>query len=67
MEDEGASAVSNAPQEPPQSAGLPPLRRQVVFAEIFAGSGVLTAEVEASGIEVRPPDEFATGGTDFRS
>ena len=36
-----------------------------LFAEFFAGTGVLTSAVSAAGVPVRPPDDLATGGADF--
>ena len=41
--------------------------KNVLFVEIFAGSGRLTAAVKRAGMSVLPPDEAAMGGTDFLS
>ena len=37
-----------------------------LFAEFFAGTGVLTSAVAAADVPVRPPDDLATGGADFK-
>ena len=39
---------------------------QACFMEIFAGKGVLTKEVQKYGIRCEPPNDLASGGTDFR-
>ena len=43
------------------------LLSNVIVLELFAGSGGLSRTVAAAGIPTLPPDEFESGGTDFRN
>ena len=42
-----------------------PLRRRILFLELFAGSGGLTKAVKAAGLRTLTADEASTGGTNF--
>jgi hypothetical protein len=44
--------------------GIPP---DVRFAEFFAGDAQLTSTMEAAGVHCLPPNDLASGGTDFES
>ena len=72
----GDDAPEEPPPLPPPVDSPPPIdkeegewtdlgQRALLFAEFFAGTGVLTAEVKKSGTEVRDPDDVSTRGTDF--
>ena len=37
-------------------------QRNVLFLEVFAGEGVLTATLKGAGLPTLPPDEFFWGG-----
>ena len=59
---------SDSAQVPETSApdgSRPQWWQNIVFLEIFAGEGVLTATLRGCGIPALPPDEFFWGGTDF--
>ena len=38
---------------------------EVLFLEVFAGKGVLTAAVRRVGVKTAPPQDLDTGGADF--
>jgi hypothetical protein len=40
---------------------------QLLFCELFAGTGKLTQAVQAAGIECRRPDEYSVSGVNFDS
>ena len=42
------------------------LEGRCLFAEFFAGTGVLTSAVSSVGVPVRGPDDVALGGYDFQ-
>jgi hypothetical protein len=60
------SAPSSSPDTTvPLSEPIATHTADVIFVEVFAGSGVLTDAVKVRGIKTRDPDDAATGGTDF--
>ena len=61
----------NSPEAPPRSvpheAVAPKMKQKLVlFLELFAGKGRLSYAVRAVGGTALPPEDYMTGGFDFR-
>ena len=55
------------PRSVPHEAVVPQLKQKLVlFLELFAGKGRLSYAVRAAGGTVLPPEDYMTGGFDFR-
>ena len=52
---------------PRQAASAEPWQWNVLFLEVFAGEGVLTATLKGAGLPTLPPDEFFWGGRTSRT
>ena len=69
----GNGGPTSAGAFPPPGEGcqipIPPQHEQwrgkILFLEVFAGYGVLTATLKGCGLPTLPPDEYFLGGTDF--